>query len=352
MRRGLSLQELAAKIEGNRDLKHDMVASTSAFHVSADTDGTIAVRMNDQSASYPILRTAHDQIGARLQIPGKYYDRMLTEAPELLSANVNTWLKHAPERRLLRTLGGDLRAFLSDRYQRIENEEIAQVALPILADIPDVKIVSAEITERRMFISAVSPRTFGEVKVGDVVQAGVQISNSEIGYGAVVVQPLVYRLACLNGLVIPDQKFAARHVGRQLDERENLNGIFADDTRRADDHAILLKVRDMIRAAVDEVRFGETVQRLAGLTTARVEGDPAKAVEILAKKVGANEAEKGGILRSLIEGGDLSAWGMLNAVTHQAHTASTYDRSMDFVAAGGALLTLPKSDWREILEAA
>jgi len=108
----------------------------------------------------------------------------------------------------------------------------------------------------------------------------------------------------------------------------------------------------MVKAAVDEVRFGETVGRMANLTEAKVKGDPVKAVEVLAKKVGAAEFERGGILKSLIEGGDLSAWGLLNAVTHQAHGAASYDRSMDFVAAGGALLTLPKSDWREILEAA
>lgn len=355
MKTGLSLTELARKIEGNRDLKSDMVASTAGMKVSTDPDGVVSLQIKDgtlATSSFPILPTAHDQIGARLAIPGRYYDRMLKDEPDLLAANVNTWLRRNPERRMLRTLGGNLRAFLSDRYQRIENEEIAEVVLPILADIPDVRIVSSEITDRRMFISAVSPRVAGEVKKGDVVQAGVTISNSEIGHGAVVVQPLVYRLVCLNGMALPDSKFAARHVGRQLDERENLNAIFADDTRKADDRAVLLKVRDMVKAAVDEVRFGETVGRMANLTEAKVKGDPVKAVEVLAKKVGAAEFERGGILKSLIEGGDLSAWGLLNAVTHQAHGAASYDRSMDFVAAGGALLTLPKSDWREILEAA
>jgi alkylated DNA nucleotide flippase Atl1 len=75
-------------------------------------------------------------------------------------------------------------------------------------------------------------------------------------------------------------------------------------------------------------------------------------VEELAKTIGASEAETGGILRALIEGGDLSAWGVINAVTAQAHTAKDYDRSVDFENAGGQLLELPRSDWKRILEAA
>ena len=58
-----------------------------------------------------------------------------------------------------------------------------------------------------------------------------------------------------------------------------------------------------------------------------------------------------GILRSLIEGGDLSAWGLLNAVTAQAHTAE-YDRAVEFEAAGGTLLTLAPTEWSRMLEAA
>jgi len=115
---------------------------------------------------------------------------------------------------------------------------------------------------------------------------------------------------------------------------------------------VLLKVRDMVRAVVDETRFRTTLGALQGLTDGRVTGDPAKAVEVLARKVGATEGEQGGILRALIEGGDLSAWGMLNAITSQAHTVESYDRAVQFEAMGGSLIELPKSDWREILEAA
>lgn len=135
MKTGLSLSELAAKIEGNRALKQDFIAPTEAATMQVDTDGKTKLEIPVPERglqTFPILRHAHDQIGARLQIPAKYYDRMLTTAPDLLATNVNAWFRKAPEKRMVRTLGGDVRAFLSNRYNRIENEEIAEVVLPIL----------------------------------------------------------------------------------------------------------------------------------------------------------------------------------------------------------------------------
>src|SRR5262249_30622846 len=263
------------KIEGLKTLKHDFVAPTQTLTMLANTDGKLSLEAPDSvlnsstPPAYPIMETAHDQIGARLQIPAKYYDRMRQEAPDLLATNVNAWFRKNPERRLVRTLGGDVRAFLSNRYQRIENEEIASVALPILLETPDINIVSCEVTDRRMYIQAVWPRLEGEVKKGDLVQAGVSISNSEIGHGAVAVSPLAWRLVCLNGMICPDGKLRGYHVGGRVESNEEL---WADDTRNADDRAILLKVRDTVRAALDAAQFNARIEKMRGLTDGRVSG--------------------------------------------------------------------------------
>jgi Domain of unknown function (DUF932) len=353
MKTGLNLVELAKKIQAQQELKQDFIAPVQALSMTVQTDATpvLNIPIAGGVQPYPILPIAHEQIGSHLEIPKKYYDRMLTEAPDLLASNVNNWLAKSAddEKRMVRTLGGDARAFLSNRYNRIENEEIAEVALPVLMNTPGMEVKSCEVTDRRLYIHAVATLVQGEVKRGDVVQAGVIISNSETGHGSVSVSPLVYRLVCLNGLILPDRKFRANHVGRRIDDNE---ALWRDDTRKADDRAILLKVRDMIAGAVDQVRFAETIAKMAELTGDKIKGDPVKAVEVLSKKISVNEGEQGGILRSLIEGGDLSRWGILNAVTHQAHSASTYDRSVEFEQLGGRVLDLPKSDWTEILEAA
>jgi hypothetical protein len=347
MQKGLDLVQLATKIQSNQKLKKDFIADTNVLTMQVRDKMPMLEIPNE--GDFPLLPVAHDQIGARTGIPAKYYDRMLQEAPDLLATNVNAWFRKNPEKRMVRTLAGNTRAFLSNRYNRIENEEIAEVALPILQGIPDVQIVSSEVTERRMYIQAVSPRLAGEVKKGDVVQAGVVISNSETGQGALSVSPMFWRLICLNGMIGADNKFRAYHVGRAVEDNSEL---WRDDTRKADDRAVLLKFRDMVEAAVSAVQFKASIEKLNGFTKIEIKGNPAKAIEVLAQKIGANENERGGILNALIKGGDLSAWGIVNAVTAQAHTARSYDRAVEFETLGGSLIDLPRTEWQQVLEAA
>lgn len=347
MRAGISLTELATRIEAEKASKIDMIAdSRETRMVIEDNKPRLTI---EGAGDFGIKSLAHQQIASRLSIPQKYYDRMADEAPDLLIQNVNEWFERYPERRMVRTLSGDVRAYLSDRYNRIDNAEIAEVALPVLAQIPDVKIVSSELTERRMYIQAVSPRVEGEVKKGDIVQAGVVISNSEVGAGSVSVRAMLYRLVCLNGMIIPDSGMKAYHVGRQI---EDTSALWQDDTRKADDRAVLLKVRDMVAAAVDQIKFSERIDTMRALADGRPAENPVKAVEVLGKKIGATEGETNSILNALIKGGDLSAWGMINAVTAQAHTATDYDRVVEFEAAGGQLLDLAPTEWNRIMEAA
>jgi hypothetical protein len=141
---------------------------------------------------------------------------------------------------MVRTMNGNARAFLSNRYQRHEHEEIAAFALPILMQTPGLSIISCNVTDKPLYIQAITDRIGGAVKVGDELQAGVLIQNSEVGLGQVSVSGLMYRLVRLNGLVLPDGKFAARHVGRRVEDNE---ALWQDDTKAADDKVVMLKVR-------------------------------------------------------------------------------------------------------------
>ena len=71
----------------------------------------------------------------------------------------------------------------------------------------------------------------------------------------------------------------------------------------------------------------------------------------LGPAVGLTEKEEGSILNALIRGGDVSAWGLLNAVTFQANTETDYDRAVELETAGGKLLALPAPEWSKILNA-
>ena len=350
MKTGKSLVQLAHEIERQKQAAQDILTPTSELTMLAD--GTLNIKgVAEQRGITPY---AHDQIGARCGIPAKYYDRMLLEAPALLADNVNHWFREKPETRLLRSLDGRLRAFLSDRFQRIDNHHVANVVLPILGQVPQIEVMSCEITERRMYIKAVTHAVRQEIKsrrVGDFVEAGVIISNSEIGAGSLSVQPFFYFLACTNGMVRNKDGMRAYHVGRKA-ESDEVAAVLADDTRALEDKLVLNKVRDVLRAAMDTVQFGNAVAKMQASTEQRIEGSVPKAVELLGDTIGLTQGEQDSVLRHLIDGGDLSKYGLMNAVTRTAEDLPSYDRATELETFGGAVLDLPQRDWQRIALAA
>lgn len=346
MKTDLSLQSLAAELERRANAKQDFVVNTQ--HALMEPTTSISIKDHNFAAT----DIAHRQIAARLDIPAKYYDRMRAESPQLLANNVNHWFGSKRESRMIRTLDGKMRAFLSDRYNRIENEEIAQTVLPVLLEQQGVTIVSSSITETRMYIKAVFAKVQGEVGLGDVVQSGVAISNSEVGLGALKIEPLVYRLRCLNGMIIPDAKFSAYHIGGRVSAGDGVFEMLTDETIKADDRAIMLKVRDVVRGSFDQIKFDRVIARMRDSQADKLEGNPAEAVKLLAKRYTLNEFEEGGVLRHLIEGGDVSRWGVLNAITRTAQDVESYDRATELEALGGVILNMPANDWKPLAIAA
>ena len=142
MLKGIGLPELAAKLETARNDTREFVAATRNVAMTIAEDGKTPRLEIGGEGAFNVMPLAHSQIGARTNIPAKYYDRMLADAPDLLAANVNRWFRQNPEKRMFRTLRDSNRAVLSNRFQRIEHEHIAEAAFPVLADLKGVQITS------------------------------------------------------------------------------------------------------------------------------------------------------------------------------------------------------------------
>jgi hypothetical protein len=354
MKSGRSLVNLAQELERQLATKQDLVVPTSLLRCHTDEGGSCRMMIDakDGVGEYGITNLARRQLAEKLKIPFTYFERMRTEQPALLDRNVNTWLQTDNERRMIRTLDGQVRAVLSDRYRRLDNFDLAENVLPILQRLADARFESVELTETKMYLKVVTPRVEYEIAPGDVVQAGIVITNSEVGHGTLSVQPLVYRLVCRNGLIASDRALRKTHVGRILQQEEDVITVFRDDTLAADDKAFFLKVRDVVEAAVSEATFRQVVQKMQKTLDIKLTGDPVKAVEVLANRYTFNESERAGVLRHLIVEGDLSAYGLVNAVTHFSHDVEDYDRATEFEALGGKLIELSSSDWQEMAVAA
>ena len=242
---------------------------------------------------------------------------------------------------MVRTLGGNARAFLSDKYRAFDNYEVAEHALEAL-QAADCRIESVEVTDRRFYLKAVSERITGDVGVGDIVQSGIVISNSEIGAGSLRVEPLVFKLSCLNGMITADSSFRRNHVGSALmkGDRDGAIEFFTDETKKKSDEVIFLQVRDIVQGMMTDTGFAKVVAKFKAAKEIPLTGDAFETVEELGKKWAMSETESRGILSSLImdeaEGNNL--FGLVNAVTDYSKKVEDYDRATEFERLGGKIL--------------
>jgi hypothetical protein len=350
----LTLDELGGRLAELEATKHDYVADTRRVGFFDRTDGEFGISIDmpgDDLVQAVVGKHAHEQIGGRLGIPRKYYDRMRADAPELLTRNVEHWFNSEPEPRMFRTLEGKLRAVLSNRYRRLDNLDLLTHLMPVLGEIDGLEYFVTALTPERMYLRATLPRLQADVKVGDTVQAGVEISNSEIGYGSLMVRPYLLRLACLNGMTtsVALRKY---HTGARIEETEDVLGIYRDETRAQDDKVLFMKAADLAKAALTEVSFNQIVEGLRDIAGGEQIAKPVPAVEVLSQKLDLNETEGQTLLSFLASGGDLSQWGAVNALTETAKDAETFTRLVELEAKAGELAQLPAKEWAQVAVAA
>lgn len=351
MKTGRPLNEVMMELNRQNQRKKDYIGSAQALRLFEDGQ-TFEIGSMSGAQQFGTTRLFHRQVASALGIPAKYYDIMQSQKPELLAQNVNAWLSDRENSYMIRTMdygGGRVaRALLSDRYRRIDNMEIASAVLPLFAGSDQYEVISSEVTENRMYLKILSRRLEMEVVPGDYVQAGVVISNSEVGLGSVNVQPLVYRLVCTNGMIVNDMGERKNHVGRAAKAVEDSFHIYSDETMEAEDKAFLLKLRDVTMAAIEEGRFAQVVGKLKESAGIPITGKVTEVVELIGKTYGFNTDEQDSILQYLIAGGDLSQYGLSNAITRASQDVESYDRATALEGIGWQVAAMPATQWKEL----
>ena len=199
------MQEVLVELNRQNQAKQDFISPAQGMRLREDGQ-TFEINhlTTSQQEVFGTTSLFHRQVASALGIPAKYYDLMQTQKPELLAENVNSWFADKPSSYMVRSMdygaGQVARALLSERYRRIDNMEIATAVLPLFAGNDQYEVMSCEVTENRLYLKVVNHRLEMEVCKGDIVQAGVMISNSEVGLGAVSIQPLVNRQLWMNPL--------------------------------------------------------------------------------------------------------------------------------------------------------
>lgn len=362
MKEGKTLVELAQAVQDIESNKRDFLAGASKLHLQ--DNGKFVV---DEVGELQPTHTALQQVATYAGVPGTYVRTMQERgAGALLAHNVNHWLEQDGSRRMLRTLAGQLkppngrpqkvgetqnvlRAFLSDRYRPLDNFDMMQAVVPV-AQEKGLVIRSSELTERNLYLKATLPGLSAEVRVGDVVEAGVEVRNSEVGSGSAQVHWFFYRLICLNGMRMP-VGMRKYHIGRRNEGDAEIQHLLRDETKMQADAAFWMQFQDVLRGAFDEANFLDQIEKFKAAAEdempqgVSVEG----VVEVTRKQFGLSEATGGNILENLIRDGDLSRWGLANAITAIANSdVVDYEEATELEGIGGRVIELPKQDWSRI----
>jgi hypothetical protein len=384
MKQGRTLPDLAAELNRAANAKRDFIAPAGRLRVESNGHTNLILH---EAGSYEVNEIAHGQLAEYIGVPKGFYDRLRAATGELqvgtfegdgrgqrierplFDVVANRLLRsRETDRRLVRTLDGKARAFLSENFSLdLDNYDVFAAAARAMEQAglcPD-DVAACEVTERRLYLKVVSPRLEAVIhpsnlhrehgghhflKEPQVVQAGFLLTNSETGLGSLSIQQTVYKLQCTN-LWVKEQAYRQRHLGKALQADEE-GMVYKSDTRQADAKARLLKIRDHIQAALSETKFRTLVAKMQETTEVKLERGPEKVVEVTARKFGLNQIEQEDVLRNLIEGADLTLWGLTNAVTATAHTAASFDRATEIEAIGGRFFALPAAEIKEIVLAA
>lgn len=101
-------------------------------------------------------------------------------------------------------------------------------------------------------------------------------------------------------------------------------------------------------AAIDESRFAQVVGRLQDAMSVPISGKVQDVVQLTTQTYGINSDEQEGILKYLIAGGDLSMYGLSNAVTRVSQDVESYDRATTLEGIGWQVATMEPAQWKQI----
>lgn len=376
--RNATLDDLAIMLTEQQARKVDVVAPASSITASGGRlviSGAEPVLTPDGvdlgDGVYIPTAVCDEGISEKLGIPTAYLKRMRADRPDLYDANVNGWLHGTLETwtdeespyaadtrnfliRCFRADNGDgiARAFLSDKYARIDHLDALTAALSGVEQAGvEVQIVGADLTDRRMSVKVQSdavqalaptllkgyrsPFTGASGDENPVMFAGFVIGNSETGGGAFTITPRMVIQVCANGVTIAKDALRAVHLGGKLEQ-----GVveWSRETQAKMLDLITSKTTDAVRTFLNVDYMTKTIASLEEEAGKPVES--VDEVKELGKALAFSQEQIDGVLGHFIKGGQMTRGGVLNAVTSFAQTVEDGDDANAMEAVAVKVLSL------------
>ncbi|MGV9456338.1 DUF932 domain-containing protein [Streptomyces sp. NPDC003635] len=356
--RNAGLSDLVRILEDGQRRKLDVIAPASALRMR---EGNVQVEgveslitedgVTDVDGIYRPTAVADEGISDKLRIPLAYLRRMRADNVPLLDENVNAWLREEPGRRfMLRAFRGGhgpgmpgegvARALLSDSYKLMDNLDMLLAALDgVQQSGHPTRITGCDLSDRRMYVRVESEAVAVQARAllrgyrspfdgrsGDelpLVSAGFIITNSEVGAGAYTITPRAVIQVCRNGLTQTQDVMRAVHLGGRQDQ-----GVvsWSGQTQRKTLELITSKTADAVRTFLSREYVQAKVSHMEAAAGNPL-AEPTKTIEHVTKTLSITTETKDRILAHFVRGGQMTAGGVMQAVTSTAQTLTDADQA-------------------------
>ena len=372
----MTLPELVEQLKSDNYKKKDLIVPANNIRMK---DGCLVVSGKEQTEisglldglgiaetdagevnmTLSVTDIAHAQVGAKLEIPKNYYDRMKDKSVPLLDTNVSHWFAQSEANLLLRTFidkeekNGFCRALLSDRYNIIDHYDVLFATLDAIKESGvNLQIQQCDLTDKKMYISFVCPEI--EVQAKELVRnykvpngspmdgnagvvTGFVIGNSEIGLGSFFIAPRATVLACRNGLTFSKDAFSKIHLGSKLDAYESTIK-WSKQTKEKNYELVCSQVADAVKTFCSADYLTAKVHELTLLNSKEIV-NKIDVIKNVSKEFSYDKAKEEKLLEYFLGQNDTSPFGVVQALTLYAHR-DTRDGDEQFETENQAMLVL------------
>ena len=324
----------------------DAIVRGSALRFNVAGSGDVSVTRGQGRLG--LHRNALGQIADRAGIPLLYLESLAVEdaidrsepVPRIVADNtwrrnlaqhaLNEHFSHDSGRYLVRSVNGQARGFLSDRFRRLDSRPLLEAFVTGCKGIGAVPYEGLA-SDVRAYVRAIVPHVYEPVP-GEAMVLGLEWSNSDYGKGTYSISAFVLRLICLNGMTGASRTRNV-HLGGRLDERIE----FSEATYRKDTETMVSATRDVVRGALGPKAI-ET-QMDAVRRAHSQETNWASAFRRVSKALTKAEAES---VRSAFEGPDVinlpagrTQWRFSNALSWVANATEDAERKAELQGLAG-----------------
>lgn len=311
------------------------------------TGGDTPLTMNMPDGQFSLHDNAIGQLADRMGVPQRYL-RTLASGDvwsKQLAAHVlnehSSWTERS--RVLVRAVGTQVRAVLSDSYRRLDSVQILTAFVEEAARQGAV-IADALMTDTKIWAETILPqpiivptRNNGNV----VIFAGARFSTSDYGNGSVDMRAFLLNGACLNGMV-RESVMKQVHLGSKLPD----NLALSQRTYELDTQTTTSAIRDLTKGLFSRETLERKAYEIQGASEIEVDLD--REITRLTKSGSLLKSEGEEVEKILMRNdpedgvqGGATLWKLTQAITAHARDL-TPERSRELHEISGNLMNRVK----------